>query len=124
MCVAAPDKNWGYTCGEATGEWSSLTCSEHYGFISQHAGKCCSDGASFCPPPQLCAEPAAFNQAAVFDYRCIGPITADFTEQHCSAAGCWSHSMHKYCSCEQVTDSEAACLAIFAGELLRVYGVR
>ena len=118
--MAAPVANGGYKCGEALGELSSSTCSENYGDISRMAAKCCSDGASYCPPPQLCANAAAFDPGAVIEYKCSGMITADFTKEQCSAAGCQSsdHEGTSYCSCA-VTDSDS-CLAKLPGELLGV----
>ena len=117
--MAAPVANGERKCGEASGEWSSSTCSKDYGHISNMAAKCCSDGASYCPPPQLCANAAAFDPGAVIEYTCVGMITADFTKEQCSAAGCYTYEHEgSYCSC-QVTDSEA-CLAKLPGELLGV----
>ena len=119
--LADPTTNRGYKCSEASGEWSRSTCSESYDHIFEMAAKCCSGGASYCPPPQLCADPAAFNPDAVVEYRCAGMITAEFTADQCSAAGCYpsgSDDGNSYCSC-QVTDSDA-CKAKLAGELLGV----
>ena len=124
--VAAPggapesSQNTERKCGEASFDVSFTTCSENYDHISNMAAKCCSGGASYCPPPQLCADPASFNPGAAVEYQCVGMITADFTKDQCSAAGCYpsDHDGKSYCSCG-VTDSED-CKAKLAGELLGV----
>ena len=123
MVLAAPVENRARKCGEATGDWSKATCSGDYDTISYFATKCCSDGASYCPPPQLCADPAAFDPDAAFEYRCYAMITASFTAEQCSAAGCYpsDHEGTGYCSC-QVTDS-STCLAKLTGEIMRMCGV-
>ena len=121
LAVAAPIGNGYRTCAEASDEWSGKNCSNEYGEISQAAAKCCGGGASYCPAPTLCADPAAFDPAAAYDeYSCYAMITASFTESMCSATGCYSgdHGGQRYCSC-QVTGSDA-CLAKLPGKLSRV----
>ena len=116
--VAVPLENRASTCGEATSAWSSANCETDYGTLSRSAGRCCGGGASYCPAPQLCADPAAFDPAAVYEHLCSAMISADFTNAMCSAAGCYSTEADEsgtvYCSC-QVTDSDA-CLAKLPGE--------
>ena len=86
--MAAPVANGERKCGEASGEWSSSTCSKDYGHISSMAAKCCSDGASYCPasqlpPPQLCADSALYSHQ-----ECVGYITSNFTEEMCRSQAC------------------------------------
>jgi len=87
--VAAPVENRARTCSDATGEWFEATCSGEYDTISRSAGRCCGGGASYCPAPQLCADPAAFDPAAPYaGPDCLSYITATFTQSMCAAAGC------------------------------------
>jgi len=115
--VAAPIENRARTCDE--GEWSLKNCATDYGHLSSSAGRCCGGGASYCPAPQLCADPAAFDPAALYEYLCYGYISAEFTDEQCLAAGCYTayHEGQEYCICG-VTDSRA-CLAKLPGELSR-----
>ena len=120
LAVAAPTANAYRTCAEASDEWSGKSCANEYGEISQSAAKCCGGGASYCPAPKLCADPAAFDPAANHDYSCYAMITASFTEANCSAAGCYNSDGdggQRYCSCP-VTGSDA-CLAKLPGKLSR-----
>ena len=116
--VAAPIENRARTCNEAVGEWSGRSCDLDYDDLSSSAGRCCGGRASYCPVPQLCADPAAFDPAAVYEHLCSAMISADFTDAMCSAAGCYSSEADEsgtgHCSC-QVTDSDA-CLAKLSGE--------
>ena len=113
--VAVPLENRASTCGEATSAWSSANCETDYGTLSLSAGRCCGGGASYCPAPQLCADPAAFDPAAVYEHLCSAMISADFTNAMCSAAGCSGDEPGTgHCHCF-VTDSDA-CLAKLPGE--------
>ena len=118
--VAAPIENRARTCNEAVGDWSLKNCETDYDHLSSSAGRCCGGGASYCPAPQLCADPAAFDPAALYEYLCYGYISAEFTDEQCLAVGChaWNSEGQGKCSCMQVTDSEA-CLAKLPGELSR-----
>ena len=104
-------------CAEATGEWSWATCESDYEEIARAAGRCCSDGASYCPAPQLCMDPAAFDPSAQYEYHCtqIGLPEGDCPQ------GC--HFYHHYdaysnysvCSCS-ASDYDS-CEALLPGAL-------
>jgi hypothetical protein len=65
--------------------------------LSSSAGRCCGGGASYCPAPQLCADPAAFDPAAPYaGPDCISLIDAAFTQEMCAAAGCYLYHSGYY----------------------------
>ena len=117
--VAAPNQNRAITCAEEAGEFASRSCETDYEHLSLSAARCCGGGASYCPAPQLCADPAAFDPAAPYDFLCYSMLSPAFDDPMCSAAGCHPshHEGQGYCTC-QVTDS-AACLAKLPGTLSR-----
>ena len=80
--VAAPVENRERSCGEAVGDVSQANCADTYEEISRTAAKCCGGGASYCPVPKLCADAAAFDPAAAYEYRCYAMITTDFVEAY------------------------------------------
>jgi len=92
-------------------------------YASPHSDPIGNNGSTTCigsaqSIAELCADPAAFDPAAVYEHLCSAMISADFTDAMCSAAGCYSTEADEsgtvYCSC-QVTDSDA-CLAKLPGE--------
>jgi hypothetical protein len=105
------------TCGEVADELAGLSCDTDYHRLSMSAVLCCGGGASYCPAPQLCADHAAFDPAAVFEHVCTALLSAEFDESACLAAGCHPLTERGFCSCE-VADKEA-CLAKLPGELSR-----
>ena len=111
------------TCGEAAGEWASASCETEYSTLSRAAARCCGGGEVYCPAPPLCADPAAFQADAVYEFRCYSLLSAAFDESACSAAGCMVYddggdSGPGSCHCPAVTDAET-CLATLPGELSR-----
>ena len=77
------------TCGEAAGEWAWASCESGYEYLSRAAARCCGGGEVYCPAPQLCADPAAFDPAAQYaGPECVSYITATFNQSMCAAAGC------------------------------------
>ena len=74
-----------------------------------------------CPAPPLCADPAAFQADAVYEFRCYTMLSPAFDESACWAAGCHfdgGDSGPGSCYCHAVTDAET-CLATVPGELSR-----
>ena len=114
MDVAEPTENRWSTCSEATGELSSLNCAEHYNHIQGVAARCCGGGPSYCPAPQVCEDPKAFDPAAGYEYRCY---QIGMTEADCTDKGCYSSERDgvMYCSCP--ASDEASCATMLPGEV-------
>ena len=108
---AALDSNKAITCEQLLQDSppSSLECQSD-GQISLHisvATKCCTDGRSYCPAPQLCAGPAAFNPFAQYNYICMQygmseaecPLGCRFINDPSAASSCNCFAASDYDSC-------------------------
>ena len=113
MDVAEPTENRWSTCSEATRDLSSKNCMEHYSHIQHVAARCCGGGPSYCPAPQVCEDPMAFDPAAGYEFRCY---KIGMPEAECTDKGCYSsqHDGVMYCSCP--ASDEASCATMLPGE--------
>ena len=110
-------ENRAITCSQMmVDERPGLNCDDDYHRLSQHAARCCGGGPSYCPAPQLCEDPAAFDPSAGFEYVCYQMGLG----AHQCPSDCYPsvHDGTDYCSCP-VSD-EASCAALLPGDIPRL----
>ena len=116
--MAGATENRAITCSDMMlDERPALTCVDDYARLSQLAAKCCGGGPSYCPAPQLCMDPAAFDPSAAVEYLCyqVGLAAAE-----CPAT-CYPFQREgmDYCHCPASAD-DASCAELLPGEIARL----